>query len=58
MHSGLIEKALEIAEKRRRILKEMRRAVRAGDKDSVLVLARKLTGLGNEKRRRTNPRLN
>lgn len=58
MHSGLVEKVLEIAGKRRRILEEMRRAVRAGDKDAVFVLARKLTGLSNEKRHRTDPRLN
>jgi hypothetical protein len=58
MHSGLVEKVLEIAGKRRRILEEMRRAILAGDKDAVFVLARKLTGLSNEKCHRTDSRLN
>ena len=53
-----MEKALEIAGKRRRILAEMRRAVKAGDKEAVFTLARKLTGLSDEKRHRTDSRLN
>ncbi len=58
MYSQLIEKALEIAGKRRRILAEMRRAVKAGDKEAVFTLARELTGLSHEKRHRTDSRLN
>ncbi len=58
MPGQLIEKALEVARKRRRILEHMHRAVRAGDKDLVFALARKLTGLSDEKCHRTDPRLN
>lgn len=58
MQSQLIEKALDIARKRRRILAEMREAIRANDKDVVFDLARKLTGLSDEKCYRTDPRIN
>lgn len=59
MHSQLVTTALEISKKRRRILEEMRKAVRGGDKETVFSLARKLTGQANEeKRSRTNPRVN
>jgi hypothetical protein len=54
----IIEKALEISRKRRGYLEEMRRAVQAGDKDSVFALAQKLTGLSNEECHRTDTRLN
>ena len=47
---GLADKLLDIAQKRREILVEMRLAVQAEDKDAVFLLARKLTGLGDEKR--------
>jgi hypothetical protein len=58
MQSQLIDKALEIARKRIRILAEMREAIRANDKDVVFDLARKLTGLSDEECHRTNPRIN
>ncbi len=59
MHSQLIEKALEISRKRKRLLEEMRKAVRVGDRETVFSLARKLTGQANEeKRNRTDPRVN
>ncbi len=59
MHSQLIEKALEISQKRKRLLEEMRKAVRVGDKETVFSLARKLTGqTDDEKRPRTDPRIN
>jgi hypothetical protein len=58
MRSQIIEKALEISRKRRGYLEEMRQAIRAGDKDSVFALARKLTGLSDEKCHRTDTRLN
>ena len=58
MHSQLVATALEISKKRRRILEEMRKAVRGGDKETVFLLARKLTGLTNEERRRTGPSIN
>ncbi len=58
MHSQLIEKALEISQKRKRLLEEMRKAVRVGDRETVFSLARKLTGQANEeKRNRTDPRV-
>ena len=56
--SQIIEKALEISRKRREYLEEMRRAVQAGDKDSVFDLARKLTGVTDEKCHRTGTRIN
>jgi hypothetical protein len=58
MQSQLIDKALKIAQKRRRILAQMRDAIRANDRDAVFDLARKLTGLSNEECHRTNPRIN
>jgi hypothetical protein len=58
MQTELIEKTLEIARKRRRILTEMQSAIRANDKDQVFALARKLTGLSHEECNRTNPRIN
>ena len=58
MRNQLIEKALEIARKRRNILAEIHSAIRANDKDGVFELARKLTGLSNEECNRTNPRIN
>jgi len=58
MQSELIDKALEIARKRRRILAEMRKAIRENDKDIVFDLACKLTGLSDEECHRTNPGIN
>jgi hypothetical protein len=58
MRSQIIEKALEISRKRRGYFEEMRLAIQAGDKDSVFALARKLTGLSDEKCHRTDTRLN
>jgi hypothetical protein len=59
MHRQLVEEALEISQKRKRLLEEMRKAVRAGDKETVFSLALKLTGLTNEKEcHRTDPRIN
>jgi hypothetical protein len=58
MQRQIIEKALEISRKRRRYLEDMRQAIQAGDKDSVFALARKLTGLSDEKCHRTDTRLN
>jgi hypothetical protein len=58
MPSQLIDKVLEIASKRRNILGQMREAIRANDRERVFELARKLTGLSDEERRRTDPRLN
>jgi hypothetical protein len=58
MQSPLIDKALEIGQKRRRILAQMREAIRANDKDVVFDLARKLTGLSDEECHRANPRIN
>lgn len=55
---GLIEKTLEIAEKRRAILSEMRDALRANDREAVFHLARKLTGLSDEECNRTDSRIN
>ena len=54
----LVEKALEVSQKRRRALEQLREAVRAGDKDKVFSLAQKLTGVTDEKRDRTDPRIN
>jgi hypothetical protein len=51
MTAQLIDKALKISSKRRRLLEEMRKAVRLGDRDAVFFLARKLTGLPHEKER-------
>jgi len=58
MQSQLIDKTLEIARKRRRILGKMREAIRANNKDLVFDLARKLTGLTDEECHRTHPRIN
>jgi hypothetical protein len=58
MQYQLIDKALAIARKRRRILAQMREAIRANNKDIVFGLARELTGLSDEECHRTNPRIN
>jgi hypothetical protein len=58
MQSQLMDRALEIARERRKILAQMRDAIRANDKDLVFSLARKLTGLSNEECPRTNPGVN
>jgi len=58
MSGELVEKALEIARKRRQLLEEIREAILVGDKEAVFELARKLTGVANEERRRTCPRVN
>jgi hypothetical protein len=58
MQSQLIDKALEIGRERRKILTQMRDAIRANDKDLVFSLARKLTGLSDEECPRTNPGIN
>jgi hypothetical protein len=58
MPSDLIAKALEIARKRREILLAMREAIRAGDKNVVFELARRLTGLGDEESHRTGSSVN
>ena len=54
MQAQIVERALEISRKRRGYLDAMRKAILAGDKDSVFDLARKLTGLSDEKRHRVN----
>jgi hypothetical protein len=58
MQHQLVEKALEIARKRRNLLEQMREAIRAGDKDAVVKLATKLIGMADEERNRIDPRLN
>ncbi|HEX4003472.1 MAG TPA: hypothetical protein VHX36_12550 [Candidatus Acidoferrales bacterium] len=58
MSDQLVEKLLEIAQKRREILEQMRQALRAGDTESVVRLAAKLTGMADEECHRTNPRIN
>jgi hypothetical protein len=59
MQSSLIERALEMAKKRRRILEDMCQAIQVGDKDRVFALAKELTGIGDEEKRNpTHPRLN
>jgi len=50
MHGKVLERALEISRKRRGYLESMRDAIRAGDKETVFDLARKLTGLSDEER--------
>lgn len=54
MDRRIIEQAVRISEKRRGYLEAMREAIRMGDKEAVFELARKLTGLSDEARNRTN----
>ena len=58
MPSQIVDKALEIARKRRHILRQMREAIRANDRELVFELARKLTGVSDEECNRTDSRLN
>lgn len=58
MQRQIIERALEVSRKRRGYLDAMRKAIRSDDKDSVFELAKKLTGLSDEERHRTDTRLN
>ena len=53
-----VDLALKISQKRRGYLDAMRKAIRAGDKDAVFELARKLTGLSDEAHHRTHARPN
>jgi hypothetical protein len=57
-NAQLVEKALEISRKRRRALVELRAAVRTGDRERVFLLAKKFVGGTDEKRPRTDPRIN
>ena len=57
-NAQLVEKALEISRKRRRALAELRAAVRAGDRERVFLLAKKFVGGTDERRDRTDPRIN
>ena len=56
--SALLDRALEIARKRRQILVEMRAAIQRADKEAVFSLAKKLTGLNDETCSRTDSRFN
>ena len=58
MQHQLVEKALEIARKRRDLLEQMRHAIQAGDKDAVVKLATKLIGMTDEECNRIDSRLN
>lgn len=49
-----VDKVIEIATKRRRILSEMRTAVEVDDRETVFNLAKKLTGLSDETGHRTD----
>jgi hypothetical protein len=58
MQHQLVERTLEIARKRRKILEQLRLAIKAGDKDSVVKLATQLTGITDEECHRINSRIN
>jgi hypothetical protein len=58
MQHQLVERVLEIARKRREVLERLRRAIEAGDKDSVVRLAAELTGISDEECHRIDSRLN
>ncbi len=58
MQPAIVERALEVSRKRRGYLDAMRKAICAGDKDSVFELAKKLTGLSDEECHRTDSRFN
>jgi len=57
MWSQLVQMAVEITRRRRKLLEEMREAVRLGDREGVFELARQITGLGDEERNRVDPRV-
>ncbi len=58
MQHQLVERILEIARNRRKILEQLRYAIKAGDKDSVVRLAAELTGMTDEEYHRIDSRLN
>lgn len=58
MKPDIVERALEISSRRREYLEAIRKAIRVGDKDSVYEFAKKLTGLSDEERHRTDTRFN
>ncbi len=58
MQHQLVESVLAIGRKRREILEQLRNAILAGDKDSVVRLATKLIGMADEECNRINSRLN
>jgi len=55
---AIIDKAVEIAERRRQILSDMRTAICRNDRELVFVLAKKLTGLSDETSRRVDQGIN
>lgn len=57
--NGIIDAALEISERRRNILAQMREALKQGDEGKALTLAKKLCGVDDEqKSNRIDSRLN
>jgi hypothetical protein len=58
MSNQLVEKLLEVGQKRREILEQIREAIRAGDTESVVRLATRLTGTTDEECHRINSRFN
>jgi hypothetical protein len=57
MQHELVDEVLKIARKRREILEQMRQAIRADDKDLLLSLAKKLTGIQDEECNRIDSRV-
>lgn len=52
VNQGLVEAALEIAERRTNTLRELRVALERGDNDLALSIARKVCGLNDQKSHR------
>jgi len=57
-NSAILDKAVEIAGKRREVLSDMRRAVQRDDRELVFALAKKLTGLSDETSHRADQSIN
>jgi hypothetical protein len=56
---GVLEAALEIAQRRRDTLAQLRAALEAGDQERAITLAKELCGLAHEQEgNRTNSRIN
>lgn len=58
MTQELVERALEVSQKRRHLLEALRQALLSEDKEKVFALARRLTGLNDEESIRTGQSIN
>jgi hypothetical protein len=55
---SVVDAILEVAQRRKTALEQLRMALQSGENDRAIVIARELCGLDNEESHRVNPRIN